>query len=327
MASCSASAADPRQLTVSTLAKTAAGVGCAVLALPVLAALVVVALISSAIPGSGGAAASPSKHALADIPRVMLALYQRAAPECRGLSWTILAAIGKVETDHGRHPTMISSAGAVGPMQFLPSTFNAYAHPVPPGGKNPPTPWDPVDAVFAAERMLCANGAKNGRNLRSAIFSYNHANWYVDKVLKIAAQYAAAAPAPTAAAAKAVTFARSQLGQPYVWGGDGAAEGGFDCSGLTQAAYHKARINIPRVAQAQYTSGPHLPAKSPLAPGDLLFFGTSPAHITHVGIYSAPGRMIDAPHPGAVVHERAFDPTTRADFQGATRPAGQGSPR
>ncbi|MFB7707507.1 MULTISPECIES: NlpC/P60 family protein [unclassified Streptomyces] len=313
---------------MSALAKTAAGVGCAVLALPLLAALVVAALISSAIPGTSGAAASPSKHALADIPRIMLALYQRAAPECRGLSWTILAAIGKVETDHGRHPTMISPAGAVGPMQFLPSTFNQYSHPVPAGGKNPPTPWDPVDAVYAAERMLCANGAKNGRNLRSAIFSYNHANWYVDKVLKIAAQYEAAAPAPTAGAAKAVTFARSQLGQPYVWGGDGAAEGGFDCSGLTQAAYRKAGISIPRVAQAQYAAGPRLPAKSPFAPGDLLFFGTSPARITHVGIYSAPGRMIDAPHPGAVVRERAFDPTTRADFQGATRPAGQeGSPR
>ncbi|MFB7161108.1 NlpC/P60 family protein [Streptomyces sp. NPDC056242] len=327
MASCSASAADSRRLTVSALAKTAAGVGCAVLALPLLAALVVAALISSAMPGTSGAAASPSKHALADIPRVMLALYQRAAPECRGLSWTILAAIGKVETDHGRHPTMISSAGAVGPMQFLPSTFKSYAHPVPAGGKNPPTPWDSVDAVYAAERMLCANGAKNGRNLRSAIFSYNHADWYVDKVLKIAAQYEAAAPAPTAAAAKAVAFARAQLGQPYVWGGDGAAQGGFDCSGLTQAAYRKAGISIPRVAQAQYAAGLHLSAKSPLAPGDLLFFGSSPAHITHVGIYSAPGRMIDAPHPGAVVRERAIDPAARGDFQGATRPAGHGGPR
>ncbi|MFG2656914.1 NlpC/P60 family protein [Streptomyces sp. NPDC048425] len=310
---------------MSALLKTAAGVGCTVLALPLLAVLIVAALISSAIPGTGGgAAASPSKHALADIPRVMLALYQRAAPECEGLSWTILAAIGKVETDHGRHPTMISSAGAVGPMQFLPSTFKAYAHPVPPGGKNPPTPWDPVDAVYAATRMLCANGAKNGRNLRSAIFSYNHANWYVDKVLKIAAGYETAVPTPTATAAKAVAFARAQLGQPYLWGGDAAAEGGFDCSGLTQAAYHTAGISIPRVAQAQYTAGPHLPAKSPLAPGDLLYFSTNAAHITHVGIYSAPGRMIDAPHPGAVVRETAFDPTTRADFQGATRPAGHG---
>ncbi|WP_406516504.1 NlpC/P60 family protein [Streptomyces sp. NBC_00134] len=312
---------------MSALAKSVAGVGCTVLALPLIAVLVVAALISSVIPGTGGAAASPSEHALADIPRVMLALYQQAAPECEGLSWTVLAAIGKVETDHGRHPTMISSAGAVGPMQFLPSTFKAYAHPVPPGGKRPPTPWDPVDAVYAAARMLCANGAKNGRNLRSAIFSYNHANWYVDKVLKIAARYEAAAPAPTAAAAKAVAFARAQLGQPYVWGGDGAAEGGFDCSGLTQAAYRAAGISIPRVAQAQYAAGPRLPAKSPLAPGDLLFFGASPAHITHVGIYSAPGRVIDAPHPGAVVRERAFDPATRSDFQGATRPAGHGGSR
>ncbi|MBT2396671.1 bifunctional lytic transglycosylase/C40 family peptidase [Streptomyces sp. ISL-100] len=309
---------------MSALAKTAGAVGCAVLALPLLAALIIVVLLSSLIPGSGtaGAAASPSKHALADIPAFYLALYQRAAPECPGLSWTILAAIGKVETDHARHHTMVSSAGAVGPMQFMPTTFLAYAHPVPPGGKKPPTPLDPVDAVYAAARLLCANGAKHGRNIRSAIFAYNHADWYVDKVLKQAAAYEAAAPAPSAAAGKAVAFARAQLGTPYVWGGDGPAEGGFDCSGLTQAAYRAAGVSLPRVAQAQYDHGPRIPAKSPLAPGDLLFFGTGPNAITHTGIYSAPGRMIDAPRTGAVVREAPFDPTGRADFQGATRPSG-----
>lgn len=103
---------------MSALTKTATGVGCTVLALPLLAALVAAALLSSLTPGMGGASASPSKHALADIPPAMLALYQRAAPECPGLDWTILAAIGKAETNHGRHPTMVSSAGAVGPMQF-----------------------------------------------------------------------------------------------------------------------------------------------------------------------------------------------------------------
>ncbi|MFE9571038.1 NlpC/P60 family protein [Streptomyces sp. NPDC006692] len=308
---------------MSALAKTAGGVGCTVLALPLLAALIVAAVLNSLMPG-GGAAASPSSHALTDIPPAMLALYQRAAPECPGLSWTVLAAIGKVETDHSRSPTMVSTAGAVGPMQFLPTTFAAYAHPVPPGGQNPPTPWDPIDAIYAAARMLCANGARNGKDLHRAVLAYNHSEQYVAEVLRIASQYAVAAPAPTTGAVTVVAFARRQIGTPYVWGGNGPAEGGFDCSGLTQAAYHAAGITIPRVAQSQYDAGPHIPAKAPLAPGDLLFFGTGPGSVTHVGIYSGPGLMIDAPHPGAVVRERPTDVSRRADFQGATRPTLRG---
>ncbi|MBD0741674.1 bifunctional lytic transglycosylase/C40 family peptidase [Streptomyces sp. CBMA152] len=304
----------------SALAKTTAGIGCSLLALPLLAVLIIAALLSSLLPGSS-VSALPSKQALADIPSYLLALYQRAAPECPGLSWTILAAIGKVETDHSRHPTMVSEAGAVGPMQFLPSTFAAYAYPVPPGGKSPPTPWDPVNAVYAAARLLCANGARDGRDLHRALFAYNHSEQYVAEVLRIASQYATTTPTPTGAAATAVAFARAQLGTPYVWGGDGPADGGFDCSGLTQAAYHAAGIPLPRVAQDQYNHGPHVPTGTPVLPGDLLFFGTSPTHITHVAIATQPGSMIDAPHPGAVVRE---GPVPNSSFQGATRPATQG---
>ncbi|MEV8023037.1 bifunctional lytic transglycosylase/C40 family peptidase [Streptomyces sp. NPDC086554] len=306
---------------MSALAKAVVGAGCAVLALPFLAAIVAAALLSSFTPGSGGgASASPSKHALSGIPPRMLALYQRAAPECPGLSWTVLAAIGKVETDHGRHPTMTSSAGAVGPMQFLPSTFKAYAHPVPPGGQKPPTPWDPVDAVYAAARLLCANGARNNKNLRRAIWHYNHSDTYVNQVLAIAEEYAAATPAPNGTAGKAVAYARGQLGTPYVWGGDGPSEGGFDCSGLTKAAYAAAGISLPRVAQAQYEHGPRLPRTAQLAPGDLLFFGSGPNAITHVSLYTGRDQAIDAPRPGAVVRQGPSRTSSPA-FQGATRPA------
>ncbi|MEV0117693.1 bifunctional lytic transglycosylase/C40 family peptidase [Streptomyces sp. NPDC050844] len=303
---------------MSALAKAAAGAGCTVLALPFLAAIVAAALLSSFIPGSGGgASASPSKHALSDIPPKMLALYQRAAPECPGLSWTILAAIGKAETNHGRHPTMTSSAGAVGPMQFLPSTFKAYAHPVPPGGKKPPTPWDPVDAVYAAARLLCANGAKHNKNLRRAIWHYNPADWYVNKILKIADEYAAAAAPATGAAAKAVAYARSQLGVPYRWGGDGPTEGGFDCSGLTKAAYAKAGIPLPRVAQAQYRATPKVPAGEPLLPGDLVFYG-SPGNLHHVGLYIGNNEMINAPNSRSVVRVEDY---RWHGYYGATRPS------
>ncbi|MGH9121262.1 MAG: hypothetical protein ACRDYC_04835 [Acidimicrobiales bacterium] len=78
-------------------------------------------------------------------------------------------------------------------MQFEPATFAEYDTPVPPGGVNPPSPYDPVDAVFAAARMLCANGGAGGADLAGAVFAYNHSQSYVDDVTQLAASYAAAA--------------------------------------------------------------------------------------------------------------------------------------
>jgi cell wall-associated NlpC family hydrolase len=178
--------------------------------------------------------------------------------------------------------------------------------------------------VYAAARLLCANGARDGHNLRKAVFAYNHSAAYVDQVLRTAAQYAATVPgtypAPNPTAATAIAYVRRQLGQPYLWGGDGPAEGGFDCSGLTQAAYAAAGIRLPRVAQDQYDAGPHVPAGVPLLPGDLLFFGTGPHHITHVGIYTGGGYMINAPRPHTRVRQEPARLTSPA-YRGATRPS------
>ncbi|AJC59525.1 NlpC/P60 family protein [Streptomyces sp. 769] len=309
----------------SLLGKAVAGIGCAVLCLPLLAAVTIAAAFGG-MTSDSSTAATASRQAINDIPPRILALYQRAALACPGLSWTVLAAIGKTETDHARHPTMVSTAAAVGPMQFLPSTFQAYAQPVPPGGKRPPTPWDPVDAVYAAAHLLCANGARGGRNLQAALYAYNHSHTYVSQVLTTARRYTAIAPLPTSAAINAVAFARAQLGVPYVWGGDGPSDGGFDCSGLTQAAYHAAGIRLPRVAQSQYDTDPQLPKGTQLAPGDLLFFGPSPHRITHVALYVGAGRAIDAPHPGAVVRQGPAR-TSASSFQGATRPTAHGGNR
>ncbi|GLY20028.1 lipoprotein [Kineosporia sp. NBRC 101677] len=106
----------------------------------------------------------------------------------------------------------------------------------------------------------------------------------------------------SAAVNTAIAFAQSQLGQPYLWGGDGPANGenGFDCSGLTSAAYRAAGITLARTAQEQYRQGPPVPVGD-LQAGDLVFFGTSTDTITHVGLYIGGNRMIDAPHTGAVV--------------------------
>jgi cell wall-associated NlpC family hydrolase len=206
-------------------------------------------------------------------------------------------------------------------MQFEPATFNEYAQPVPPGGVNPPSPYDPVDAVYAAARDLCANGARNGADLAAAVFAYNHSHTYVQQVLALAGQLTtnggtSVAANETPAAAIAVAYAQAQLGTPYQWGGDGP--GGFDCSGLTQAAYQAAGIQLPRTARQQYNAGPPVPAGQPLQPGDLVFFGSDPGHVDHVGIVADKTEMIDAPHTGAVVR---VEPYGWNNYVGATRPA------
>jgi hypothetical protein len=124
-------------------------------------------------------------------PASYLQLFQAsAAAYCPGLSWTILAAIGEIESDDGQNVGP-SSAGALGPMQFLPSTWQEWGIDAF-GETGPPNVLDPYDAVPSAARMLCADGAASGGTaLDNAIFDYNHAEWYVREVLALAAQYAA----------------------------------------------------------------------------------------------------------------------------------------
>jgi hypothetical protein len=124
----------------------------------------------------------------------MLALYRTASATCAGLSWTVLAAIGTVESDNGQSDlpgvhSGANEAGAEGPMQFEPPTFAMYDLPVPPGGAAPPSPYDAVDAVFAAARMLCADGAGSPSSLGQAVFDYNHSGAYVAQVLALARKY------------------------------------------------------------------------------------------------------------------------------------------
>ncbi|MFE3770904.1 C40 family peptidase [Streptomyces sp. NPDC059122] len=296
---------------------TGVGLGTAAFALIGVLVLFIAAVANGAAghqeeQGAAGSQLWAQGGQVGDIPPDMLALYRQAAPAaCRGLDWSVLAAIGKVETDHARHPTMRSDAGAVGPMQFLPSTFTGYAYPVPPGGANPPTPWDPTDAVYAAARMLCANGAKTGTSdgLYKAIYSYNHADWYVQKVLDQAKSYAAVQPSgpdsDTAVASNAIVKAAyTQLGVPYVWGGgtiNGKSGGGFDCSGLTSYAVYQGtggKVVLPRTSQEQRHVGTSVP-RDEMRPGDLIVFNRH--NWGHVGIYAGGNRMIDTPKPGKSV--------------------------
>ncbi|MET8983247.1 bifunctional lytic transglycosylase/C40 family peptidase [Streptomyces sp. NPDC004539] len=309
--------------------------------LAVLAAALLITIAVLGAAGAGGILSSvasstvqPSRSALTDVPPAYLALYMEASATCPGLPWTILAAVGKTESDHGRSalPGVLNGAnhaGAQGPMQFLPATFHNVTtrHPLPEGGATPPSPYDAHDAVYAASAYLCDSGARNAADIPGALKTYNHSDAYVSQVLAQADTYTAGPAfgtdtAPTTAALEAINYAQGQLGLPYEWGGDGPAAGdtGFDCSGLTTAAYAAVGIPLPRTAQTQYDHGPRLPADTQLRPGDLVFYGTPDGGIHHVGLYIGGGQMIDAPRPHVPIRIEPYR-YPGDDYAGATRPS------
>jgi cell wall-associated NlpC family hydrolase len=288
--------------------------------------LMALALTTSLIGGG-----APSPDAQRDIPPRLLPVYQTAADSCPGLPWSVLAAIGKVETDHGRlqAPGVTSGAnfaGAAGPMQIgiggkAGNTWGAYAIDADGGGADV---YNPVDAIFTAANYLCRNGAARGADVAGAIFAYNHADWYVTKVLAVASSYAASQGLPPGAPAEDVTaaalqFAYSQLGKPYKWGATGEL-GFYDCSGLMLRAYQAGGLTLPRTSRQQWHAGARVWNVTDLQPGDLVFYAyniADPATIHHVGIYIGAGNMIDAPYTGANVR---IVPFLRGDYIGAVRP-------
>lgn len=311
----------------------AAGCTCVVFCAVVIAAVVTTVVVfdqpAPTAPAPGSSA--PSPDAVADIPPNMLVLYQRAATVCPGLDWSVLAGIGKIETDHGRStlPGVNSGengAGAAGPMQFLAPTFDSVVarHRMPAGGAIPASRYDPSDAIHAAAYYLCESGAPT--DLHAAIFTYNHADWYVQQVLTQAARYRSHAPGGDCAsvhgsdrASIVLAFACAQLGQPYVWGGDGPqVNGGWDCSGLTRAAYAAAGIDLPRTAADQYHTGPPIPDNQ-LRPGDLVFYANNQKGIHHVGLYLGGGKMINAADVGIPVRSQDYR-YPGDDYLGATSP-------
>jgi murein DD-endopeptidase MepM/ murein hydrolase activator NlpD len=112
------------------------------------------------------------------------ALWQRAG-SAYGIPWEVLGAINKIETNFGGNMGP-SSAGAVGWMQFMPSTWLRWG--LDASGDGFADPWDPEDAVYAAARYLAAAGGTT--DLRQGVFAYNHADWYVNDVLSLAQLYA-----------------------------------------------------------------------------------------------------------------------------------------
>jgi peptidoglycan DL-endopeptidase CwlO len=295
---------------------------------------------------SGANAVQPpaSTEAANSIPANYLKWFQTVG-EQYNVPWTILAGIGKVESDDGRTtlPGVTSGSnafGAAGPMQIGigGASGDAWATVATVEDGNPPASvYDPADAIAGAAKYLVAQGVQ--QNPTAAIFAYNHADWYVQEVLSWASTYAAGGftvagaaqgndtavaaaatggqsctenselssfVAPNAIVGEAVNYAEAQLGKPYLFGGTGPDA--FDCSGLVMMAYRSAGVNIPRTSQQQWAQLPHVPAAKML-PGDLVFFAGSdgtPTAPGHVGLVIGKNMMIEAYAAGTPVRVSAF---------------------
>ncbi|GAA2356265.1 MULTISPECIES: C40 family peptidase [Streptomyces] len=317
-----------------------AGLGLGGLALFV--ALLVVGVYSAAAGIIGGAGKNGGKLAKNAVPAAYEGLVQEWGNLCPELSPALLAA--QLNQESGWNPGAQSHAAAQGIAQFIPSTW--AVHGLDANGDGVADVWDPEDAIPSAATYNCSLASYvrdvPGDPVDNMLAAYNAGPYAVIqyggvppytetqnyvRIIRGAEESFAAPPEdqprldPSELAAGAVHFAQDQLGTPYLWGGNGTPEhdGRFDCSGLSRAAYESVGIELPRVANDQWATGPH-PERDELLPGDLVFFAndlTDSRSIHHVGIYVGGGYMINAPYTGAVIR---FDPIDSADYFGATRP-------
>ncbi len=146
------------------------------------------------------------------VPPFLLPIYQAAGVQY-GVRWEILAAINSIETDYGRNLN-VSTAGALGWMQFMPGTWAGYGVDANNDGRR--DPYNPVDAIFAAARYLRAAGAST--DLRKAIWAYNHADWYVNDVLR-RAHALSALPPEVVASLSGMTLGRFPVAAPATYAG------------------------------------------------------------------------------------------------------------
>ncbi len=303
--------------------------------------------IALVIPAPIEGQTAASSVAVSEIPVDLLPVYIGASYECAGLPWQVLAAIGWVESRHGSgradpatgqvSPPIIGPAidgrsglasipdpsspdgwaHAVGPMQFLTTTFSRWgvvAPDRPPAAR--PDPQNAWDAIYSAAAYLCAGQAAID-DLDAAIRRYNHSDRYVADVRAKAAEYGhgqGSALGGTLAAGSGeavVAAAMTQLGVPYEWGGTTPGVG-FDCSGLVQWAFAQVGITLPRTTGEQVAVGIEV-SVGDLRPGDLVFSrsirrGGEIVERGHVAIYAGAGQVVVAPRTGDVIRLRALDP-------------------
>jgi hypothetical protein len=251
------------------LAGRAAAAAAAVAALGVLLVVVMFALPLGVQQQPGCAAAPGGAQQIASaIPPYLVPIYQEAARRYRlgARGPAVLAAINGVETSFGQNPGS-SSAGAIGWMQFMPSTWAKYGVDANHDGKR--DPYDPQDAIYGAANYLHASGAPG--DWQTAIFAYNHAQWYIGEVVTHADEYRSAGlaalsnPASSGCSGDVGSQPHGRMAAllreadrisarnfPYVWGGghtqpapDPDHTTGYDCSGAVSRLVQSAGYPYP----------------------------------------------------------------------------------
>ncbi|WP_051063664.1 C40 family peptidase [Nocardiopsis halophila] len=346
-----------------------------------------------------GNAAAGVPQEVEGIPPVLLDAYAQAAantervrPGCANMRWSILAGIGKVEsnhlqdlgsdikpdgdidpplygpqlngeefaaipdTDNGELDNDTEWDRAVGPMQFIPDSWARFGQDGNGDGKK--DPQNVFDATLATAAHLCGSAKRDfsdREQVKAAVHAYNPGggsspddNQYVADVMEALDRYDALHQVPAdfdgdthPSAATAISWAKQQLGTPYVYGGTCTdaqmtpTQGNCDCSSLAQIAYQQAGISLNRTTTAQYFGQADqfrtFPGTKPLTngqlarlmPGDLLYFDTGGAggDPSHMGIYLGGTRMLHAPRTGKDVEIiELFDGYYDVRYRGALRP-------
>jgi cell wall-associated NlpC family hydrolase len=283
---------------------------------------------------------APTQTARAEIPADLLPVYMAASVICPGLPWPVLAAIGWVESHHASGhadphsgdvvphiigPTLDGQNGfaairdaaqpdgwahALGPMQFLSTTWATWGRLAPdrPPEASPNT-QNAWDSIYSAAAYLCG-GRATLDDLHDAVLRYNHSESYFEQVMAKATEYGLGSGPSTDATTlhgsgdAVVAAAMTQLGVPYVWGGETPGVG-FDCSGLVLWAYAQIGVALPRTTTEQVLVGIPITNVDDLRPGDLIFTRSvrngEVIDLGHVAIYAGGGMEIVAPKTGDVV--------------------------
>ncbi|WP_285886130.1 C40 family peptidase [Priestia aryabhattai] len=279
-----------------------------------------------------------------EIPAEYIKIYQAAAQKYN-VKWELLCAIHRVETHFGADLN-VSSVGALGHTQFMPKTWVGWSYPggtrlgnasipknvledplaikrwggfgVDADGDGRADPWNVTDAIYSTANYLSASGASDGTvaGMRKAVFAYNQAGWYVDRVFKYMNLYASngatqvsiglpSMPYGTGsgkgsdAINKAIAVGSTLVGKsPYNFGGGRTAADiarkSFDCSSFVRWAFEQGGVNLGRVDST--TTDTLVKLGKPVNPsqmraGDLVFFDTYKKN-GHVGIVMQDGRIL-----------------------------------